>query len=398
MDPSIVLTTNYDSLRDVTPDIVYPVTINSYQQTLRVPLSIQHVFVTPTADVPAEFIDSTRYDTLQRAKDAFANNNFLAARDATNPFENIGRSIFMNRAAVKLANIDAVLNVSPDIFTFDHKTSNKEITFCDVAAGPGGFTQYLQYRYPRSQGYGMTLKSKTLDWNTKLLDMKRFQPFYGSDNTGDLYNNWQSFVDFVLQKQPLGVDLITADGGFDVEEGGDRTLLRKQEFLSSRLLITQSLIGIGCTRVGGNFVLKVFDTVTQLSAQLLYILAQCFEEIIMFKPASSRPANAERYLIGLYRRADIQLYYNVLSAAAKAYTNDRYLSKIFAEAMDVKFSTWLHDSNTDSMERQLRSAQQILLHIQGHNPTIPQYNIPKFLTIWNLPDTPPNKRNNKLVV
>ena len=394
MDPSIILTTNYDSLREVIPAINYPVT---YQQP-QVPLTVQHVFVTPTADVAVEFVDSGRYNTLQRAKDAFAGNNFLAARDATNPFENIGRSIFMNRAAIKLANVDAVLNVSPDVFTFDGKTSTKAITFCDVAAGPGGFTQYLQYRYPNGQGYGMTLKSKTLDWNSKLLDMKRFQPFYGPDNTGDLYNGWQSFVDFVLQKQPRGVDLVTADGGFDVEEGGDRTLLSKQEFLSSRLLVTQSLVGIGCTRVGGNFVLKVFDTVTRLSAQVIYVLAQCFEEVIMFKPVSSRPANAERYLICLRRRSDVQQYYNVLATAAKAYTANQYLSQIFAEPMNDNFVAWLREGNTESMERQLLSAQQILLYMQGQKPAVPQYNIPKFLTIWNLPDTPPNKRHDRLVV
>ncbi len=59
--------------------------------------------------------------------------------------------------------------------------------------------------------------------------------------------------------------------------------------------MTQSLVGIGCTHIGGNFVLKVFDTVTKLSAHVLFVLAQCFDELIMFKPASSRPANAERY-------------------------------------------------------------------------------------------------------
>jgi cap1 methyltransferase len=398
MDPSIILCASHDSLREISPTITYPITINSYQQSQQTILNVRHAFAAPTADITVEFIDAGRYETLQRAKDAFANDNFLTARDATNPFEKIGRSIFMNRAAVKLANIDAVLNVSPDIFIFDRKSSNRSFTFCDVAAGPGGFTQYLQYRYPNSIGYGMTLKSETLDWNTNLINMQRFTPFYGPDNTGNLYNNWQAFIDFVLKQQPLGVDLVTADGGFDVEEGGDRRLLSRQEFLSSRLLVTQSLIGVGCTRVGGNFVLKVFDTVTRLSAHVLFILAQCFEEIVMFKPASSRPANAERYLICRRRRPTVQTYYDLLALAARAYTNTQYLTDLFAEPLPNAFTTWLYNGNKDNMERQLLSAQQILLYMQGRNPPVDRYNITKFLTIWNLPDTPPNKRHDTLIV
>ena len=398
MDPSIILCSNYDSLLEQSPAIAYPVIVDKYNAGSPALLTVKHEFVAPTADILPQFVDSARYLVLQQAKDAFASEGFLAARDATNPFENIGRSIFMNRAAVKLANIDAILNVTGNIFEFDKQSSVYPLTFCDVAAGPGGFTQYLQYRYPTGTGYGMTLRSKNLDWNTKLLNMQRFTPFYGTDNSGNLYDGWQAFNEFVLKQQPRGVDLVTADGGFDVEEGGDRTLLQKQEFLSSRLLVVQSLIGITCTRAGGTFVLKVFDTVTQLSAQVIYILGQCFEELIMFKPVTSRPANAERYLICRNKRSTIQLYYDILVSAANAYTNDRYLSTIFAEALSADFISWLTRGNTQSMERQLRSAQHILLYMQGKFPTIERYNIAKFLTIWNLPDTPPNKRQNKLVI
>lgn len=400
MDPSIILTSNYDSLREQTPTITYPVVFDTYKQqgTAEQPIDVLYTFVRPTDDVPPLFADSGRYLALQRAKDAFASDNFLTARDTTNPFETIGRSIFMTRAAVKLANIDAVFNVSGDVFSFDRKSSTNNLTFCDVAAGPGGFTQYLQYRYPNSIGYGMTLRSKNLDWNTSLLNMQRFTPFYGADNNGDLYKSWQQFVDFVLKQQPKGVDLVTADGGFDVEEGGDRTLLQKQEFLSSRLLVVQSLVGIACTRVGGNFVLKVFDTVTQISAQVLYLLSQCFEQLTMFKPVTSRPANAERYLICQGRRTNIQPYYNILAETARAYTNEQYLSSIFESVLPEYFTSWLVRANTQSIERQLISTQRILLYMQGRPLVIERYNIAKFLTIWNLPDTPPNKRRDKLVI
>lgn len=391
MDPSAELCRLYDSFSEYAPllieDPAYTYTSNPDD------LHVTPAFTTVStnANPPPQYCNSTRYDVLQRVKDKFDTPGFVAARDATNPFEAIGRSIFMNRAAIKLANIDAVEHITPEIFTFQAQTSNKDFTFCDVAAGPGGFTQYLQYRFPRAQGYGMTLKHETLDWNTRLLDMKRFTPFYGADKTGDLYTNASAFVEFVLQKSPSGVDLVTADGGFDLEDFADKTLLHRQEFLSSRLLLTQALVGIGCTKRGGNFVVKVFDTVTKISAHILYILALCFEKIKIFKPVSSRPANAERYVICTHRNFDVHAWYELLESASRAYTHTLFLESLFEDMLPQRFIDWLVQSNSRSIDLQLATAQNILLYLARQNPVIAKYNISKFLLIWNLPDTPPRR-------
>ena len=305
-----------------------------------------------------------------------------------NPFEQIGRSIFINRAAVKLANLDAVHHVSGEIFTFDGKTSDKAFTFCDVAAGPGGFTQYMQYRFPNSKGYGMTLRHEKLDWSTKSLDMTKFSPFYGPDNTGNLYTNWEHFIKFILTNELGGVDLVTGDGGFDLEDTMDspearqdrKTLLHRQEFLSSRLLLTQAIVGISCTKIGGNFVVKVFDTVT-ICAHILFVLSQCFERILVFKPVSSRPANAERYVICMGRKPNIQIYYQLMAEAARNYQETTYLTSLFVEDLPIEFQGWLTTNNNLSIDRQLLAAQDILLYLGGKIPKITEYNISKFLTL-----------------
>ena len=344
---------------------------------------------------PVRFADPQRYQILQTVKDAFETEGFSQARDATNPFELIGRSIFMNRAAIKLANIDAVHHITNEFFTFDIKQSNTAFTFCVVAAGPGVFTQYLQYRFPSSVGYGMTLRHENLDWKTKALDMTRFTPFYGTDNTGNLYTNWDQFINYVHSQQPEGVDLVTADGGFDLEDNNDKKLLHRQEFLSSRLLLTQSLIGIGCCKIGGNFVVKVFDTVTNLSGQILFLLAKCFDQILIFKPVTSRPANAEKYVICINRKPDITRYFTLLANAARSYTDTIYLNSLFNNPLPQPYEVWLTNSNTENISHQLQSVQNILLFLKGQPPIIPQYDIDKFLIIWNLPDSPPRlKRKN----
>lgn len=49
--------------------------------------------------------------------------------------------------------------------------------------------------------------------------------------------------------------------------------------------------------LGGNFVCKVFDMFTPFSVGLFYLLYRCFEEVCLFKPITSRPANSERLLL-----------------------------------------------------------------------------------------------------
>jgi cap1 methyltransferase len=396
MDPSASICLSYDSLKETPPEITE--SIEWYDQQRQMPLTPSHKYVSVQSAVAPQYCDPARYEILQKIKDAFNVDGFVQARDAMNPFEQIGRSIFINRAAVKLANIDAVNHVTNDIFTFDAKISDRAFKFCDVAAGPGGFTQYMQYRFPNSTGYGMTLRSETLDWSTNFLDMKRFTPFYGPDNTGSLYTNHEAFVQYVLNQEPEGVDLVTGDGGFDLDDTMDRTLLHRQEFLSSRLLLTQALVGIGCAKVGGNFVVKVFDTVTDISAHILFVLAQCFQKIAIFKPVTSRPANAERYVICMDRKQNVTSYYQLLLGAAKTYTDTSYLLSLFDEPLAYEFKQWLIQNNSRSIDLQLQAAQNILLYLQGKNPDIPIYNIHKFLTIWNLPDTPIHPRKSLITI
>jgi len=398
MDPSASLCLSYDSLKQSPPSIPHEIVTQWYTQDSGVSLTPRYdVISIRSAPLPI-YCDTNRYSILQKVKDAFNNKDFIQARDETNPFEHIGRSIFINRAAIKLANIDAVHNVTEDVFTFDQKVSPRPFTFCDIAAGPGGFTQYMQYRFPNAKGYGMTLRNDKLDWSTKFIDMTRFTPFYGADNTGDLYTNWDQLIGFMSIQQPTGVDLVTADGGFDLEDTTDKTLLHQQEFLSSRLLLTQALVGIACCKLGGNFVLKVFDTVTKFSAHVLFVLSLCFDQIIIFKPISSRPANAERYVICIGRKVEVQGYFQLLAGAARLYDENNYLGSLFAESVPLKFEQWLTRNNIFSIDTQLVAAQNIILTLQGSKPEIPRYNVDKFLIIWNLPDTPPNPKRTAIKI
>jgi cap1 methyltransferase len=368
------------------PNIQYPIDIGEYQSKNSISITTQFDWIHVDEAPQIIFCDISLYERLQQAKQHYNDLDIEKIRKLVNPFENIGTSIFMNRAAIKIANIDAVHHICNDIFTYDNRRNNRRFTFCDVAGGPGAFTQYIQYRYPNSYGYGITLRASdnSLNWSP-LLDLTRFEEYYGPENKddGNLYYQWQNYANYVLSKEPQGVDLVMADGGIGMESEDD---YQRQEFLSSRLLLTQVLPGILCVKLGGVFVCKVFDTVTLFSAQLLYILSQCFDSIILFKPCSSRPGNSERYIVCKGRKSDITDYIELLSSAAKAYTDEQFVTSLFPEDLPEDFVAWVTHWNNYSINNQLEVSDNIQKYINNEKVVLPQYDITKFLKIWNLPD------------
>jgi cap1 methyltransferase len=57
-------------------------------------------------------IDYFNFFTLQSMFDGVESQIFLNARYRSNPYELISKSIFQNRAAVKMANIDTVAKIT----------------------------------------------------------------------------------------------------------------------------------------------------------------------------------------------------------------------------------------------------------------------------------------------
>lgn len=145
----------------------------------------------------------------------------------------------------------------------------------------------------------MTLKSKRTDvpgWRRAsrfLQENPTVQIIYGHDDTGDIMRpeNQQAFIDHATQEG--GVDLYTADGGFDFSHD-----YMKQEQLAFPLLLASTKIGLEVLAHGGIFVLKLFDFYQKATTDLLYLLSLHFEQWTLYKPGMSRPCNPEHYFIG----------------------------------------------------------------------------------------------------
>lgn len=227
-----------------------------------------------------------------------------------NPFEGLDNMSALNknaRAGIKLANIDAVFNVSGHDATYLEPISLKVIKFFDVAGGPGAFSRYLQYRFPVSQGYGISLKTTVQGcaWNTGLLDMRRFTILEGEDGTGDLIKNYEWTINAIQERAGSeGVDVVVADGFIKPSQKDD---FRREELINQGLIACECGIGVATVKVGGCLVVKIAEATRPAMAELIYLLAVAFDRVSMFKPISSRPANAEKYLVCMNRRKDVSL-------------------------------------------------------------------------------------------
>lgn len=236
---------------------------------------------------------------------------------------------------------------------------DEPLYFCDVCAGPGGFSEYVLWRKKwMAKGFGMTLKAEN---DFKLEDFvagpaECFEPFYGKKGIygdGDVTrtDNLKEFQRFVLsQTNDRGVHFMMADGGFSVE--GNENI---QEILSKQLYLCQFLCALSVLRPGGNFVCKLFDIFTPFSVGLVYLMHLCFKRISIHKPVTSRPANSERYIIcecALESKSIIQEYlYEINDILNRTFRNESkdedVVSIVPLENLvnDNEFFNYIYESN-----------------------------------------------------
>jgi len=167
------------------------------------------------------------------------------------------------------------------------------------AEGPGGFIEAIAYLRDNQNDkyYGMTLVD---DKDTTVPGWKKSQHFLdrnknviierGITDDGDMLkaeNLKESY------KNHHGTcDLVTADGGFDFT-----TDFNHQEVMSLKLAFAQIAYAIAVQKEGGSFIIKLFDTFTEASIDMLYILSNIYGNVYYFKPYTSRQANSEKYIV-----------------------------------------------------------------------------------------------------
>jgi cap1 methyltransferase len=210
-----------------------------------------------------------------------------------------------------LANIDAILD-----FTLTAVPDN-HFLFVDLCGAPGGFSEYLMKRcqFTRSvgscRGYGMSLVGSNehgngTPWKLQHLCDQHgaFQTHYrvsgGADGTGDLYH-WENILGLSKGIQydihcagipQQKVHFVSADGGFDAQRDNEC-----QEAIAQKLVLCQVAAGLHLLRHGGILLVKMFGFQTKTVRTSMRSLYDLFDELVVLKPISSRPASSERYVV-----------------------------------------------------------------------------------------------------
>ena len=246
---------------------------------------------------------------------------------------------------------------------------SEDMQFFSFAEGPGGFIQGLAHMRANSgdQYYGMTLRS---DSNTSVPGWRKTKEFlqshqnvhtvYGASNTGDLLRSENLL--WCHEEYSGRFDFITGDGGFDFTND-----FSKQEANSLALCFAQVAFALAAQRENGTFVLKVFDITTAAAVDLVFLLANNYRHIRIYKPHSSRSANSEKYIIctqfmGAVRAVHVRYMAQVLGTLANGMAPRRFLTS----AIPYAFITKLQEANAVFGQLQIESISQTLSVIRRH--------------------------------
>ena len=246
-----------------------------------------------------------------------------------------------------------------DDFNIFEILGDSSIKSAHIAEGPGGFIEsFLNKRKPIIDDINaITLKSEKKEipgWRKGKYFIDRNPNItinYGSDDTGNIYNI-NNIVHFTKHVGENSCKLVTADGGFDYSID-----FNKQEQLSYRLIFCEIVIAISVQKKGGVFILKIFDSCTNFTVKMMWLLSCIYEKLIITKPNTSRPANSEKYLVainfnGIDKKYLLKLY-NVVKQWDVIEKKGLHIIDIFGSQIQTKYLDILKYYNINNYHMQI---------------------------------------------
>lgn len=228
--------------------------------------------------------------------------------------------------------------------------------------GPGGFIQSI-YDWTEKKNikvlstHAMTLRPDNPSipgWRRATNFLKKHRTIsieYGPTTTGNILDlsNQEYFIG-----KAKGAHIFTADGGFDFSDEYD-----KQELNMNKLIRNSILIGTQVLAPGGHMVLKIFDTHYQITKDILFLLSSMFKRWTIYKPATSRPCNSERYFVGIDYRG-VQSENKKIAALSMIEDSTTSLYRTGECVQHTEFMKILEEQNRSILLRQKQAIEAVL--------------------------------------
>ena len=235
--------------------------------------------------------DASRY------KATLLHNKSNAVRDISNPAERIYRFGSHRRTSIKLINIDKVFKLDIGYVNQKNTQTQQPYIFVDIGGAPGEMSQYVleilsSLSMTKYKGFGISLSSDNNELKWSQINDINFHIVNTKDGSGDI-TKFDNITDLVEIVQKAGnAQLVIADAAFKESNESDINENDMYAIIAGEIISAIRLLAIG-----GNFVMKIFESNTQITAELLHLVNIHFDTMCIFKPISSRPANSEKYLI-----------------------------------------------------------------------------------------------------
>ena len=274
-----------------------------------------------------------------------------------------------------------------NMFRLFNDFDDNPINTFHLAEGPGGFIEATQHLRKNSSDkyYGMTLMDDDPNvpgWkksNHFLETHKNVEIERGLTGTGDLME--VDNLTYCNEKYKNTMDIITADGGFDFSID-----FNQQEILATNLLLAQVSFAISMQKVGGHFILKIFDIFTKTTCDIMYLLSSLYKQVYIVKPNTSRLANSEKYIVCKgFKQYPEKLINNIIRKYGKLKTSE-FISGILPVRLDYFYLNKIEEYNAIFGQQQIENITHTLNLISCKNKsekieTLKKNNIQK-CTYW----------------
>lgn len=145
---------------------------------------------------------------------------------------------------------------------------------------------------------------------------------FGEDYDGDILkeSNIRSLISYCQSFGPI--NLVTGDGSIDCLDQPEN-----QEEFVSKLHMAEFIVSLAVLADNGSMILKMFTFFEMSSIAMLFILNCCFEEVHIFKPATSKEGNSEVYVIGIGYKKEV-LSYEIINKMIDNFKSDKNLLQL----------------------------------------------------------------------
>jgi len=172
--------------------------------------------------------------------------------------------------------------------------------------------------------------------------------------------------DKYLKGEGKKAQLVTANGFMN------STSINTEEQESFKILLGQIISCLKSQEVGGNFVMKIYESFTPLSLKLICLLKELYEDLYIYKPLTSKESNAEKYIVCKNLKYEEKKTKKLVEALDEVYKesikSSKYLNDIFPHyEIDNEMYMLAIAFNTEISNKEFVAINKIVTYIKENN-------------------------------